>query len=112
MSQRLRRKAAVSPSSPGPLLRASAKFLGLAKLALAKRLRQQPGQRRGSATPVPQPSPGEASRYMGVVMSFSFGHPNDDRLGNGISKETEARAQVLTGREAGYLARFGDAESL
>jgi len=30
--------------NPGPLLRASARFLGLAKLALAKRLRQQPGQ--------------------------------------------------------------------
>jgi len=73
MSQRLRRKAAVS-RNPGPLLQASAKFLGLAKLALAKRLRQQPAIldsvlhccRRGSATSVPQPSPGEASRYMGV----------------------------------------------
>jgi hypothetical protein len=43
MSQRLRRKASLS-SNPGPLLRASAKFLGLAKLAMAKRLRQQPGQ--------------------------------------------------------------------
>jgi hypothetical protein len=30
--------------NPDPLLRASAKFLGLAKLAMAKRLRQQPGQ--------------------------------------------------------------------
>jgi hypothetical protein len=43
MSQRLRRKASVCPN-PGPLLRASAKFFGLAKLAIAKRLRQQPGQ--------------------------------------------------------------------
>ena len=43
MSQRLRRKAGVS-RNPGPLLRASAKFLGLARLALANRLRQQPGQ--------------------------------------------------------------------
>ena len=30
--------------NPDPLLRASAKFLGLAKLAMAKRLHQQPGQ--------------------------------------------------------------------
>jgi hypothetical protein len=43
MSQILRRKAAASPN-PGPLLRASAKFLGLAKVAFAKRLRQQPVQ--------------------------------------------------------------------
>src|SRR5262249_25594929 len=45
MSQILRRKAAAS-RDPDPLLRASAKFLGLAKLAMAKRLRQQPGQSR------------------------------------------------------------------
>jgi hypothetical protein len=32
-------------STPGPLLRASAKFLGLAKLAMAKRLRQQREER-------------------------------------------------------------------
>jgi hypothetical protein len=43
MSQRLRRKASVS-RNPGPLLRASAKFLSLAKVAIAKGLRQQPGQ--------------------------------------------------------------------
>src|SRR5262249_61173970 len=43
MAQTLRRKASMS-RNPGPLLRASARFLGLAKLALAKRLRQQPGQ--------------------------------------------------------------------
>jgi hypothetical protein len=43
MAQRLRRKASVS-HNPGPLLRASAKFLSLAKVAFAKRLRQQPGQ--------------------------------------------------------------------
>ena len=43
MSQLLRRKAAAS-SNPGPLLRASAKFLSLAKVAIAKGLCQQPGQ--------------------------------------------------------------------
>jgi hypothetical protein len=43
MAQTLRRKASVS-RNPGPLLRASARFLSLAKLALAKGLRQQSGQ--------------------------------------------------------------------
>ena len=43
MSQLLRRKAAASPN-PGPLFRASAKFLGLAKVAIAKRVRLHPGQ--------------------------------------------------------------------
>jgi hypothetical protein len=43
MSQRLRRKASVS-RNPAPLLRASAKFLSLAKVALAKGLRHQPRQ--------------------------------------------------------------------
>src|SRR5262245_47646057 len=43
MSQRLRRKASVS-RNPGRLLRASAKFLSLTKAAIAKRLREQPGQ--------------------------------------------------------------------
>jgi hypothetical protein len=43
MSQRLRRKASVS-RNPAPLLGASAKFLSLAKVALAKGLRHQPRQ--------------------------------------------------------------------
>src|SRR5262249_25846821 len=43
MRQRLRRKAVVS-RNPDPLLQASAKFLALAKVAFAKRLRQQPEQ--------------------------------------------------------------------
>src|SRR5262249_48430789 len=41
MSQRLRRKARTS-IDPQALLRASAKFLGLAKLAIATRLPRQP----------------------------------------------------------------------
>jgi hypothetical protein len=43
MSQMLRRRASLS-HNPGPLLRESAKFLSLAKIAVAKRLRLGGGQ--------------------------------------------------------------------